>query len=49
MIKHGLDIQRRAIEWLNTGEIPVNAFDQPLFALAKLVQWMYMASQCMLL
>ena len=39
MIKHGLDIQRRAIEWINPGQIPVTTFDQPLFALAKLVQW----------
>ena len=52
MIKHGLDIQRRAIEWLNPGQIPVTTFDQPSFALAKLVQWkwhMHMASRCMLL
>ena len=39
MIKHGLDIQRQAIEWLNPGQIPVTTFDQPLFTLAKLVQW----------
>ena len=39
MIKHGLDIQRRAIKWINPGQIPVTTFDQPLFALAKLVQW----------
>ena len=39
MIKHGLDIQRRAIKWINPGQIPVITFDQPLFALAKLVQW----------
>ena len=32
MIKHGLDIQRRAIEWINPGRIPVTTIDQPLFA-----------------
>jgi len=26
-------------DYLNTGQIPVMAFDQPLFALAKYVQW----------
>ena len=39
MIKHGMDVQRRATEYLNPGQIPVTTFDQPLFALAKLVQW----------
>ena len=32
MVKHG-------IEYLNPGQIPVTIFDQPLFALAKFVQW----------
>ena len=39
MIKHGMDVQRRATEYLNPGQLPVTTFDQPLFALAKLVQW----------
>ena len=39
MIKHGMDVQREAIQYLNPGQIPVTTFDQPLFALAKLVQW----------
>ena len=29
MIKHGLYIQRRAIEWLNPGQIPVTS-DAPI-------------------
>jgi len=37
--KHGMDVQRQAINFLNPGQIPITAFDQPLFALAKLVQW----------
>ena len=39
MVKHGMDVQKQAIEHLNPGQIPVTCFDQPLFALAKLVQW----------
>ena len=39
MVKHGMDVQRQAIEYLNPGQIPVTTFDQPLFALAKYVQW----------
>ena len=39
MIKHGMDVQRQAVEYLNPGQIPVTTFDQPLFALAKFVQW----------
>ena len=39
MVKHGMDVQRQAIQYLNPGQIPVTTFDQPLFALAKLVQW----------
>ena len=39
MIKHGMDVQKWAIQYLNPGQIPVTTFDQPLFALAKLVQW----------
>ena len=39
VIKHEMDVQRQAIEFLNPGEIPVTTFDQPLFTLAKFVQW----------
>ena len=34
-----MDVQKQAIEYLNPGQIPVTIFDQPLFALAKFVQW----------
>ena len=30
MIKHGMDVQRRATEHLNLGQIPVTTFNQPL-------------------
>ena len=39
MVKHGMEMQRRATAHLNPGQIPVTAFDQPLFAIAKFVQW----------
>ena len=39
MVKHCMDVQRQATEFLNPGQIPVTAVDAPLYALAKLVQW----------
>ena len=39
MVKHGMTVQREATQFFNPGQIPVTAFDAPLFALAKLVQW----------
>ena len=39
MIKHGMDVERQAIQFLNPGQIPITSFDQPLFALATFVQW----------
>ena len=39
MIKHSLDVIKTAIEHLNTGQTPAVAFDQPLYALAKQIQW----------
>ncbi|KAK3889720.1 hypothetical protein Pcinc_006286 [Petrolisthes cinctipes] len=39
MIKHGMDVLRQAVEFLNPGQIPVTTFDQPRFVLAKCIQW----------
>ncbi len=39
IVKHGMTVQKQAIEFLNPEQIPVTTFDQPLFALAKIVQW----------
>ncbi len=39
MVKHGMDVIREAIQFLNPGQIPVIALDAPLYALAKYVQW----------
>jgi hypothetical protein len=41
MIKHGMDVMRETITFLNPGQIPVITFDQLLFALAKFVQWQW--------
>ena len=39
MVKHGMDILKQITNYLNPGQFPVTAFDQPLYALAKYVQW----------
>lgn len=39
MIFHGMNIIRSAVQLVNPGQIPVIAMDQPLFALAKQIQW----------
>ena len=45
MIKHGMDVQKQAITYLNHGQIPNITFDQPLFALTKFVQWKWPVTQ----
>lgn len=41
---------KSAVEYINPSQIPVFALDQPLFALAKQIQWtldeMYNEDQC---
>ena len=44
MVKHGMDVLRQAITFLNPNQIPVITVDQPLFALAKMVQRKWPAS-----
>ena len=39
MIKHSMTIVQAAVQHLNPGQVPVLATDQPLFALAKQIQW----------
>ena len=39
MVKHGMDVLRQAITFLNPGQIPVITVDQPLFAITKYIQW----------
>lgn len=39
MIKHSLTVIQKAVAHLNPNQIPVVAFDQPLYAIAKKIQW----------
>ena len=39
MIKHSMTIVQAAIQHLNPGQVPVLTADQPLFSLAKQIQW----------
>ena len=39
MIKHSFCVIKSAVEHLNLGQTPVLTFDQPLYALAKQIQW----------
>ena len=39
MIRHSMAIVREAVQFLNPGQIPAATFDQPLYAIAKQMQW----------
>ena len=39
MIRHAMDIVCASVSVLNTSQVPVIAFDQPLYTLDKLIQW----------
>ena len=39
MIQHGMNVIKNATQLLNPDQVPVIAMDQPLFALAKQIQW----------
>ena len=39
MILHAMNVIRSALKHVNPVQVPVIAFDQPLFALAKQIQW----------
>ena len=39
MMRHSLDIVKRAVEHLNPSQKPEVFFDQRVFALAKQIQW----------
>lgn len=38
-IRHCMDIIKRAVQYLNPTQTPVITVDQPLFAIAKKIQW----------
>ena len=39
MIRHAMSIVKESVNFLNHGQIPVLTCDQPLFAIAKSIQW----------
>ena len=39
MIRHSMDVVKNAVEHVHPGQTPVVTLDQPLFALAKQIQW----------
>lgn len=39
MVRHTMDIIKASVHYLNPGQIPVIAMDQPLYAIAKQIQW----------
>ena len=44
MIRHSMAIVKAALQHVNHGQVPVLAADQPLFALAKDIQWTWPAT-----
>ncbi|KAI0232220.1 hypothetical protein LSAT2_017437, partial [Lamellibrachia satsuma] len=44
MIRHSLDTVKNAVGHMNPGQTPVVNFGQPLFALAKQIQWKWQES-----
>ena len=43
MIRHSLDVIKKVTDLTNPGQVPVVAVDQPLFAIAKNIQWKWPA------
>ena len=39
MIRHALNVVRVAVKELNPAQVPIVTLDQPLYSLAKQVQW----------
>ena len=39
MVKHGMDIIKQVTEHINPGQTPILTVDQPVYALAKKIQW----------
>ena len=39
MVKHGMDLITQATDLVNPGQVPVMTVEQPLYALAKKIQW----------
>ena len=45
MVWHGMKIIRQATNYINPGQTPVMEVDQPLFTLAKQLQWNFPRSE----
>ncbi|KAH3875882.1 hypothetical protein DPMN_039164 [Dreissena polymorpha] len=41
MLRHSMSIIGSVVQYLNPVQVPVIAFDQPLYAIAKQIQWGY--------
>lgn len=39
MVKHGMEVIMKATQHVNSGQVPVLTVDQPLYAIAKEIQW----------
>ena len=39
MIRHAMDVVKAAVDVVNPGQVPIIACDQPLYAIAKQIQW----------
>ena len=44
MIHHSMDIVKRAVDILNSDQVPVITLDQPLYAISKRIQWTWPAT-----
>ena len=44
MVKHGMDVLRQVTDYVNPGQLPVIILDQPLYTIAKYVQWKWPAT-----
>lgn len=44
MIHHAMNVVKAATEYLNPSQVPVLVMDQPLFAIAKTIQWNFPAT-----
>ena len=44
MIRHLMNVVKKAVDILNPGQVPIITVDQPLFTIAKQIQWNWTAS-----
>lgn len=44
MIRHSMNVIKLAVNKLNSSQVPVFTLDQPLYAIAKMIQWKWKES-----